>query len=193
MRCCASIPLVSKWLEARANRINTYKCFIWAAVLEQSWTYAGETGKESNVQPRPRGILPFWYCKTRSFNYRSLNINSICNKFEMLSMSVAQYVDISVIRNKLDITFPSIQVLINGFSVSHRLDWNSKGGGIWPYVREKAIVLPLKRYSLPPHIEILFFELNLRNRKWLVCCSYNPNKNILKIYLQVFTESIQFY
>ena len=61
------------------------------------------------------------------------------------------------------------------------------------YVRDKIIVLPLNRYSLPPHIEILFFELNLRNRKWLVCCSYNPHKNLIKEHLQVFTEGIQFY
>ena len=47
------------------------------------------------------------------------------------------------------------------------------------YVRDKIIVLPLNRYSLPPHIEILFFELNLRNRKWLACCSYNPHKNLI--------------
>ena len=58
---------------------------------------------------------------------------------------------------KLDSTFPSIQFLINGFSVPHRLDRNSKGGGILLYVRDKIIVLPLNRYSLPPHIEILFF------------------------------------
>ena len=52
-----------------------------------------------------------------------LNINSIRNKFEMLSLSVAQYVDILMLsETKLDSTFPSIQFLINGFSVPHRLD-----------------------------------------------------------------------
>ena len=60
------------------------------------------------------------------------------------------------------------------------------------YLRDKIIVLPLNRYSLPPHIEILFFELNLRNRKWLVCCSYNPHKNLIKEHLRVFTKGIQF-
>ena len=95
-----------------------------------------------------------------------LNINSIRNKFEMLSLSVAQYVDILMLsETKLDSTFPSTQFLINGFSVPHRLDRNSKGGGILLYVGDKIIVLPLSRYSLPPHIEISFFELNLRNRK----------------------------
>ena len=61
------------------------------------------------------------------------------------------------------------------------------------YVRDKIIVLALNRYLLPPHIEILFFELNMRNQKWLVCCSYNPHKNLIKEHLQVLTEGIQFY
>ena len=81
----------------------------------------------------------------------------------MLSMSVVQYVDILMLSEALDSTFPSIQFLINGFSVPHRLDQNSKGSIILLYIRDKIIVLPLYRYSLPSHIEILFFELNLRN------------------------------
>ena len=144
------------------------------------------------AQPHPLGILPFWYRKTRSFNYRSLNINSICNKFEMLSMSVVQYVDILMLSEAFDSTFPSIQFLINDFSVPHRLDWNSKGGGVLLHVRDKIIVLLLNRYSLPQHIEI-FFKLNLRNWKWLVCCCYNPDKNVIKDYLRVLTGRIQFY
>ena len=56
-------------------------------------------------------------------------------------MSVVQYVDILMLsETKLDSTFPSIQFLINGFSVPHRIDQNSKGGGILSYIREKIIV-----------------------------------------------------
>ena len=108
-------------------------------------------------------------------------------------MSVAQYVMLMLSENKLDSTFPSIHFLTNGFSVPHRLDRNSKDGGILLYARNKIIVLSLNRYSLAPLIEILFFELNLRNRKWFVCCSYNPHKNLIKGHLQVFSEGIQFY
>ena len=109
-------------------------------------------------------------------------------------MSVAQHFDILMLsEKKLDSTFPSIQFLINDFSVPYRLDQNSKGGAILLYVRDKIIVLPLNRYSLPLHIEILFFELNLRNPKWLVCCSYYTHKNLIKDYLRVLTEGIQFY
>ena len=49
----------------------------------------------------------------------------------MLSLSVAQYVDILMLsETELDNTFPSTQFLINGFSVPHRLDRNRKCGGI---------------------------------------------------------------
>ena len=42
-----------------------------------------------------------------------LNINSIRNKLEIVSMSVAQHVDILMLsESKLDSTFPSIQFLI---------------------------------------------------------------------------------
>ena len=119
-----------------------------------------------------------------------LNINCIRNKYEMVSLSVAQYVDISMLsETKLESTFPSTQFLINGFSIPHRFDRNSKGCGILLFYI--IIVLALNRYSLPPHIEILCFELNLRNRKWFVCCSYNPHK--IKEHLRVLTVGIQFY
>ena len=123
-----------------------------------------------------------------------LNVNSICNNFEMLSLSVVQYVDILMLsETKLDRTFPSTQFLINCFSVRHRLDRHSKSGGILLYVWDKIIVLPLHRYFLPSHIVILFVVLNQRNRKWLACCSYNPHKNLIKEHLRVLTEGIQVY
>ena len=119
-----------------------------------------------------------------------LNVNSIRNKFEMVSMSVAQYVDILVLsETKLDSTFPSIQFLINGFSVPHRLGRNSKGGGILSYAREKVIVLPLKRYSLPLHIEILFFELNLRKPK-MACMLFiqSPQKHNQRTFTGIYRK-----
>ena len=95
--------------------------------------------------------------------------------------------------SKLDSTFPSNQFLINSFYVPYRLDRNKERAGISLYVRDKISVLPMSRYSLPPHIEILLLELNLRNRKWLIYCSYNSQNNLVKEHLRVLTEGIQFY
>ena len=33
--------------------------------------------------------------------------------------------------------------------------------------------------SEKPSIEAFFVEMNLRKQKWLISCSYNPNKSIL--------------
>ena len=66
------------------------------------------------------------------------------------------------------------------FSAPHWFDRDSKGDGILLYVRDRIIVLPLNRYSLPPSIEILFFELNLSNRKLLTFSPYNPHKILIK-------------
>ena len=64
----------------------------------------------------------------------------------MLSLSVEQYVDILMLSGtNLDSTLSSIQFLINGFSIPHRLDRNSKGGGILLCVRDKINVLPLNK------------------------------------------------
>ena len=110
-----------------------------------------------------------------------LNINSIHNKFEMLPMSIVQYVILILSETKSDSTASSMVFLF-------LIDF-----GILLYVQDKIIVLQLNRYSLPPHIEISFFELNLRNQNWLLCCSYNPHKKLIKDFLQVLTEGIQFY
>ena len=33
-------------------------------------------------------------------------------------------------------------------------------------------------------IEGLFVEINLRKKKWLLCCSYNPKKSLISNHLQ---------
>ena len=66
-----------------------------------------------------------------------LNINSIRNKFDTLSLIVKNNVDILMIsETKLDDSFPTTQFLLHGFSAPYRLDRNSKGGGILLYIRE---------------------------------------------------------
>ena len=79
----------------------------------------------------------------------------------MLSLSVAQYVDILMLsETKLDSTFPSTQFLINGFSVPHRLDRNSKGGSILLYVRGKIIVRGGSRTAATSKVELFVIIVN---------------------------------
>ena len=72
---------------------------------------------------------------------------------------------------KIDSSFPKGQFLIKGFCEPFRIDRNIHEGGILFYVRED---IPVKLLSVEPlPTECFFVEINLRKRKWLVCCSYN--------------------
>ena len=41
--------------------------------------------------------------------------------------------------------------------------------------------------------EGFYVEINLRKKKWLLCCSYNPNKNNTQFYLENLTKSLALY
>ena len=104
-----------------------------------------------------------------------ININSIRNKFDLLSQLVMGNLDILLIsETKLDSSFPSNQFRINGYSTPYRLDRNCHGGGILLYLRDD---IPSRRLTIQnTDVESIFIEINLRIKKWLLCGSYNPHK-----------------
>ena len=60
---------------------------------------------------------------------------------QWLFLTEAQYVDsLILLETKLHSIFLSTQFQINGSSVPHRLERNSKGGGMLVHVRDKIIV-----------------------------------------------------
>ena len=121
-----------------------------------------------------------------------LNINSIRNKFELPSEQVKGYVDVLMIsETKIDDSFPVGQFLIEGFCTPYRLDRNSKGGGILLYVRED-IPSNLITVDISP-IESFYVELNLRNNKWLINCSYNPHKSLIGNYLDAVSKTLDLH
>ena len=66
-----------------------------------------------------------------------LNINSLRNKFDLLSEQVKGSIDILMVsETKLDDSFPKGQFLMEGFHSPFRFDRNRNGGGIMLYVRE---------------------------------------------------------
>ena len=92
---------------------------------------------------------------------------------------------------KLDSSFPTGQFLINGYSEPFRIDRNSQGGGIMLYVRED---IPSKLVGVETSpTEGFYVEINLRKKKWLLCCSYNPNKNNIQFHLENLTKSLALY
>ena len=114
--------------------------------------------------------------------FAQLNINSIRNKFDQLVNGIKGNIDILMIsETKLDDSFPSMQFLIEGFGPPFRSDRNSHGGGIFVYVREDipCKLIPMKNCS----VEGFFIELNLKSKKWLISCSYNPHRNFISHHL----------
>ena len=122
-----------------------------------------------------------------------ININSIRNKFEMLSNSIKGNLDILMIsETKLDSTFPSNQFTIEGYAAPIRFDRNSRGGGIILYIRED-IPARLVTISLPKNFEEFFAELNLRKKKILMSCSYNFAKSDISSHLSIVGRSLDSY
>ena len=106
-----------------------------------------------------------------------LNINSIRNKFELLS---SLKIDIFLINEtKLDPTFPANQFFIQGYSIVYRLDRNDKGRGIMLFVKDDFVTFSLDRYSFPVAFEAFCIELNLWKKKRLIFCIYNPHNRFI--------------
>ena len=121
--------------------------------------------------------------------FSHLNISSIINKFEFLGKDLASNVDLlMILETKIENSFPKGQFLIKGFCEPFRIDRKIHGGGILFYVRED---IPVKLLSVEPlPAECLFVEINLRKRKWLVCCSYNPHKDNISNHLQLIRKKL---
>ena len=79
---------------------------------------------------------------------------------------------------KLDDSFPSVQFRLKGFCTPYRLDRTPKGVGCLLYFREDIPSRFLNSGSTC-NIETTSVEINLRKRKWLLTCCYNPNKSLI--------------
>ena len=113
-----------------------------------------------------------------------LDINSLRNKFDFLEETMTGYVDIFLItESKLDNSFPTAQYQINRFSSPYQLDRNTHGGGILLYVREDIPSKLLNGLEFKGNLEAMFVEINLRKKKWLLSCFYNPQKSEIRKHL----------
>ena len=112
-----------------------------------------------------------------------LNINSIPNKFDALEIIIPGNIDMFVLtETKLDVSFPTAQFCIEGFSTPYRLDRDRNGGGILIYVREDIPSRFLTLHDFPYDIEGLFVEINLRKTKWLLFGTYTLLAKMISIF-----------
>ena len=121
-----------------------------------------------------------------------LNINSLRNKFDILTDQISEDVDVMVIsETKLDYSFPESQFKIPGYSSPIRLDRDQNCGGIMVFVH-KDITAKFLSFEDKP-IKALFIELHFGKKKGLLGCSYNPNKNNISNDLQRLRNSLDLY
>ena len=89
-----------------------------------------------------------------------LNINSIRNKFNMISEFIRGNIDIILLsETKIDTSFPTSQFLIPGFSSPFRMNRTSYSGELLLYVR-KDIPAKLLSCIYCPDIECLPIQVN---------------------------------
>ena len=68
--------------------------------------------------------------------FAHININSIRNKFHLLTSNINGKIDILMIsETKFDNSFPKREFIIPGFTEPYRIDRNCHGGGILLYIR----------------------------------------------------------
>ena len=65
------------------------------------------------------------------------------------------------------------------------------GGGIMVFAREDIPSKLISKETLD--IEGIFIELNFRKKKWLLSCSYNPNKNTITDHLEILRRNLDLY
>ena len=109
-----------------------------------------------------------------------LNINSLRNKLVLPSTMIKDFVDVLLLsETKIDSSFHTAQFHVDGYTI-HRRDRDENEGGLLLYVREDVSSALLKTDS---EIEAFYLELIIRKKKWLLCCSYNPNKTFITKHL----------
>ena len=88
---------------------------------------------------------------------------------------------------KLDDSFPIRQFYIEGFGTFIRLDHKQNGGGIMLLSKE-AIPIKLLSSEIAP-MKSFYVEINLRKKKWLLNCSYNPGNTNISMHTSALRKS----
>ena len=103
-----------------------------------------------------------------------MNVNSVSNKFSSIAEFAKDNSDVLLIsETKIDSSFPSEQFAIDNYKIFRR-DRNCFGGGLMFYMNENIPCRELSPEQNDSNFEIVFLEITLRNRKWLLTDLYKP-------------------
>ena len=112
----------------------------------------------------------------------------------MLKEVVGYKIDVLLIsETKLDDTFPLNQFILKGFTPPYRIDRTAHAGDLMLFVREDIPSKLLTNINPSCDIENIFFEINLRSKKWLISGSYNPNVSHIQNHTVNFSKNLDFY
>ena len=89
----------------------------------------------------------------------------------------------TISETKIDSSFPISQFTMTVYSIPFRFDQASHVGGILLFVRED-IPCKIIKTNCDVDFEGIFREINLREKKWLLCFPYNPRKNNITNHLE---------
>ena len=84
-----------------------------------------------------------------------------------------------VSETELEDTFQVGQFYVDDYSTPYRFDRTLHGGRILLYIRQDIPSKILQFEPVQNNFESFFVEINLRKKKWLLSCSYNPARKII--------------
>ena len=97
-----------------------------------------------------------------------------------------------IAETKLDDSFPNNQFILVGYHLSYRPNITDKIGGLMVFIRSHIPSRKLNDFKIPPDIQIIPFEINLRKEKWLVASIYKAPSQENKYFLWYLTNLFEF-
>ena len=119
-----------------------------------------------------------------------LNVNSLRNKFISIEELIKSKLDIFLVSDtKIDHSFQNQQFSIDGYKI-YRRDKNSFGGGLLFYVNENIPCRELTAEQIDCNFEIIFLEITMRTRKWLIFGLYKPPNQTEEYFFKKILEQL---
>ena len=82
---------------------------------------------------------------------------------------------------------------IDGFTTPYRVNRDCYGGSILLNIRQDIPSKFLTNLKISKNLEMVIVELNFQRKKWLVCCSHNPQKSNITKHPDVIGNNLDFY
>ena len=114
-----------------------------------------------------------------------LKINSTRNKFNDLKLIIDENIDIlCVVETKIDESFPTAQLILPGYHKPCWLDITDKS-----HLPSRLLSI----HNTADDIQVILFEINLRNEKWMSMSIYRPPKQNNQYFLENLSSIVDHY